>query len=175
MSCDHVVIRVQCAVVHVYSKQTLKQPADAYLLITHMCMPSACGKVVIKEKRAQEISSSGQIFSTFKFLFSWHNRTFLLNENQRTLLRSQCRQLQFSLHFSQQLQKWAKNSNVIYTLPDCDIFRSLFFLIQPLLQKEIQLIKVKCVGSNKSLNPAITKWSHIFHRTASLLLYLTLH
>ena len=79
------------------------------------------------------------------------------------------------LGFSQQLQKWAKNSNVIYTLPDCDIFRSLFFLIQPLLQKEIQLIKVKCVGSNKSLNPAITKWSHIFHRTASLLLYLTLH
>ena len=29
--------------------------------------------------------------STFEILFSWQNRSFLLTENQRTLLRSQCR------------------------------------------------------------------------------------
>ena len=39
--------------------------------------------------------------STLEFLFSWQNRIFLLTEKQRTLLRSQCSQLQlFSLFFS---------------------------------------------------------------------------
>ena len=63
--------------------------------------------------------TSNKKLLTFEFLFSWHNRTFLLNENQRTLLRSQCRLLQrfptfFSaalkllLGFSQQLQNRAK-------------------------------------------------------------------
>ena len=36
------------------------------------------------------MSSSSKKLSTFEFLFSWQNRTFLLTENQRTLLRSQC-------------------------------------------------------------------------------------
>ena len=42
-------------------------------------------------KRAWEMSSSGKKLSIFEFLFSWQNRTFLLTENQRTLLRSQFR------------------------------------------------------------------------------------
>ena len=66
------------------------------------------------------MSSSGKKLSTFEFLFSWQNRTFLLTENQRTLLRSQCSYIAstFSLFFSaafklllgfsQQLQKRAK-------------------------------------------------------------------
>ena len=33
---------------------------------------------------------SCQALGTFEFLFSWQSRTFLLTENQRTLLRSQC-------------------------------------------------------------------------------------
>ena len=34
------------------------------------------------------MSNSDKKLSTFEFLFSWQNKTFLLTENQRTLLRS---------------------------------------------------------------------------------------
>ena len=48
-------------------------------------------------------SRPGKSLSTFEFLFYWQNRTFLLTENQKRLLRSQCSQLHFFFYFSQQL------------------------------------------------------------------------
>ena len=45
-------------------------------------------KVLMISKKT--LGSSGKKLSTFKFLFSWQIRTFLVTENQRTLLRSQC-------------------------------------------------------------------------------------
>ena len=52
------------------------------------------------------MSSSGKKLSTFEFLFSWQNQTFLLTENQRTWFFSLV--LKLLLWFSQQLQKCAK-------------------------------------------------------------------
>ena len=46
--------------------------------------------VIIEEKRVWEKTGSGKKLSTVEFLFSWQNQTFLVTENQRTLLRSQC-------------------------------------------------------------------------------------
>ena len=96
----------------------------------------------IQEDVGGFLTSSGKKLSTLIFLFSWQNKTFLLTENQRTLLRSQFNFffifLSSSLTFLGGSQnfvwnfsaapKRCKNLYVLDTLLERDISWVLFFL-----------------------------------------------